>query len=151
VISDTHGLLRPEARTFLIGCDYIIHGGDVGTAAILDILSAIAPLTCVRGNIDKGSWARRLRETELIRLGDVFAYVVHDVSQLDFEPKAAQVSIVVSGHSHVPKIQERDGVLFVNPGSCGPRRFRLPISMGEILINGTHVRARTVELELAPH
>ena len=92
----------------------------------------------------------RLRETELIRLGDVFAYVIHDVSQLDIEPKAARVNVVISGHSHVPKIQERDGVLFVNPGSCGPRRFRLPISMGEILINGTQVRARTVELELAP-
>lgn len=150
LISDTHGLLRPEARAFLVGCDYIIHGGDIGTAAILETLGAIAPLTAVKGNIDKGSWARRLRETELIRLGDVFAYVIHDVSQLDIEPKAARVNVVISGHSHVPKIQERDGVLFVNPGSCGPRRFRLPISMGEILINGTQVRARTVELELAP-
>jgi putative phosphoesterase len=150
VVSDTHGLLRPEARAFLVGCDYIIHGGDVGGAAILESLGAIAPLTAVRGNIDKGSWARRLRETELIRLGDVFAYVIHDVSQLDIAPKAAQVRIVVSGHSHIPKIQERDGVLFVNPGSCGPRRFRLPISVGEILINGTHVRARAVELEPAP-
>ena len=149
LISDTHGLLRPEARAFLIGCDYIIHGGDIGTAAILEDIGAIAPLTAVRGNIDKGSWARRLRETELIRLGCVFAYVIHDVSLLDIEPKAAQVSVVVSGHSHVPKIQERDGVLFVNPGSCGPRRFRLPISVGEILISGTHVRARTVELDRA--
>ncbi len=150
VISDTHGLLRPEARAFLVGCDYIIHGGDIGTAAILEDIGAIAPLTAVRGNIDRGSWARTLRETELIRLGRVFAYIIHDISLLDIEPKAAQVSVVVSGHSHVPKIQERDGVLFVNPGSCGPRRFRLPISVGEILISGTHVRARTVELDQAP-
>jgi putative phosphoesterase len=150
VLSDTHGLLRPEARAFLVGCDYIIHGGDVGTAAILDDIGAIAPLTAVRGNIDKGSWARRLRKTELIRLGDVFAYVIHDVSLLDIDPKAAQVSVVVSGHSHVPKILERAGVLFVNPGSCGPRRFRLPISIAEISISGTQVQARTVELALAP-
>jgi uncharacterized protein len=150
VLSDTHGLLRAEARAFLVGCDYIIHGGDVGSAAVLDDIGAIAPLTAVRGNIDKGSWARRLRQTELIRLGDVFAYVIHDLSLLDFDPKAAQVSVVISGHSHVPKIQERDGVLFVNPGSCGPRRFRLPISIAEISISGTQVQARTVALALAP-
>lgn len=150
VLSDTHGLLRPEARAFLVGCDYIIHGGDVGTAAVLDDIGAIAPLTAVRGNIDKGSWARRLRQTELIRLGDVFAYVIHDLSLLEIDPKAAQVNVVVSGHSHVPKIQERDGVLFVNPGSCGPRRFRLPISIAEILISGTQVRARTVALARTP-
>jgi putative phosphoesterase len=150
ILSDTHGLLRPEARTFLVGCDYIVHGGDIGSAAILDTLSAIAPLTAVRGNNDTGTWARRLRETELIRLGCVFAYVIHDIASLDIDLKAAQLRVVVSGHSHVPKIQERDGVLFVNPGSCGPRRFRLPISVGEILISGTEVRARTVELVPAP-
>lgn len=146
VISDTHGLLRPEARAFLVGCDYIIHGGDIGSAEILADISDIAPLTAVRGNNDEGEWARELPETELIRLGEVFAYVIHDVSLLDIEPKAAQVSVVVSGHSHIPQIRERDGVLFVNPGSCGPRRFRLPISVGEISISGAQVRARTVEL-----
>jgi len=146
VLSDTHGLLRPEARAFLIGCDYIIHGGDIGTSAVLEDLAAIAPLTAVRGNIDKGAWAATLRDTELIRLGAVFAYVLHDIAQLDIDPGAAQVQVVISGHSHQPLIQERDGVLFVNPGSCGPRRFRLPISIGELMIAGTHVRARTVEL-----
>jgi uncharacterized protein len=146
VISDTHGLLRPEARAFLLGCDYIIHGGDIGSAAILDDVAAIAPLTAVRGNNDKGEWADKLRETELIRLGNVFAYVIHDLALLDIEPQAAQVRVVVSGHSHVPKIQDRDGVLFVNPGSCGPRRFRLPISVGEISINGAQVRARILDL-----
>lgn len=146
VLSDTHGLLRPEARAFLLGCDYIIHGGDVGAAAVLEDLAAIAPLTAVRGNIDKGAWARRLPETELIRLGDVFVYVLHELAHLDIEPKAAHVRVVVSGHSHQPLIRERDGVLFLNPGSCGPRRFRLPISIGELSVTGTRVRARTVEL-----
>jgi putative phosphoesterase len=147
VLSDTHGLLRPEARVFLAGCDYIIHGGDIGSAGVLQDLAAIAPLTAVRGNVDSGPWARRLRDTELIRLGDVFAYVIHDLKQLDIEPNAVQVRVVVSGHSHQPGIQERDGVLFLNPGSCGPRRFRLPISIGELLITGTRVRARTLEFE----
>jgi putative phosphoesterase len=150
VLSDTHGLLRPEARAFLLGCDYIIHGGDIGTSAILEEIAAIAPLTAVRGNIDKGAWAGELRDTELIRLGDVFAYVLHDIGQLDIDPAAARVQVVISGHSHQPLIQERDGVLFLNPGSCGPRRFRLPISIGEIMITGTHVRARTVELRARP-
>jgi len=150
VLSDTHGLLRPEARAFLLGCDYIIHGGDIGTASVLEDIAAIAPLTAVRGNIDKGAWARRLRETELIRLGDVFAYVLHDLTQLNIEPKAAQVRVVVSGHSHQPMVRQRDGVLFLNPGSCGPRRFRLPISIGELWITGTRVRARTIELPGSP-
>jgi uncharacterized protein len=142
-------LLRPEARTFLLGCDYIIHGGDIGAAAVLEDIAAIAPLTAVRGNVDKGAWARQLHDTELIRLGDVFAYVLHDLAQLDIEPKAAQVSVVISGHSHQPIIMERDGVLYLNPGSCGPRRFRLPISVGELLITGRRVQARTVELPIS--
>jgi putative phosphoesterase len=147
ILSDTHGLLRPEARAFLLGCDYIIHGGDIGSSGVLEDLAAIAPLTAVRGNVDTGAWARELRDTELIRLGDVFAYVLHDIKQLDIEPQAAQVNVIISGHSHQPLIQERDGVLFVNPGSCGPRRFRLPISIGELMITGDTMRARTVELQ----
>jgi putative phosphoesterase len=146
VLSDTHGLFRPEARAFLLGCDYIIHGGDIGAASVLEDVSTIAPLCAVRGNIDTGAWARRLRDTELIRLGDVFAYVLHDVKQLDIDPKAAGVHVVVSGHSHRPGTQERDGVVFLNPGSCGPRRFRLPISIGELMIVGQRVQARTIEL-----
>jgi uncharacterized protein len=150
VIADTHGLLRPEARAFLLGCDYIIHGGDVGSASILEELAVIAPLTAVRGNIDQGPWARRLRDTELVRLGNVFAYVIHDLTRLDIEPRSTKVSLVVSGHSHAPKVQTREGVVFLNPGSCGPRRFRLPISVGEILITGNRVRARTLELLPTP-
>jgi putative phosphoesterase len=146
ILSDTHGLLRPEARAFLFGCDHIIHGGDIGSAQLLEEIAAIAPVTAVRGNNDLGEWALRVPETELIRLGNVFAYVIHDLAELDIDPTAAQVSLVVSGHSHVPKIQQKDGVVFLNPGSCGPRRFRLPISIGEVLIEGEEVRARNVEL-----
>jgi putative phosphoesterase len=142
LLSDTHGMLRPEALGFLIGCDYILHGGDVGNPGILDQLGAIAPVIAVRGNNDKGTWAARLRETELIRLGHLFAYLVHDLAGLDIDPAAAGVRIVVSGHSHQPAIAERDGILYVNPGSCGPRRFKLPVSVGELVISPGAVDAR---------
>ena len=146
VISDTHGLLRPEARAFLRGCDHIVHGGDVGSEAILQELSAIAPTTAVRGNNDKGSWAVSLPETKLVKLGEAWVYVIHDLAELDIEPQAAGVSVVVSGHSHQPRIQERDGVLYVNPGSAGPRRFQLPIAVAELNVEGKSVRSRIVEL-----
>jgi uncharacterized protein len=146
VISDTHGLLRPEVRAYLTNCDYIIHGGDIGGIRILDELEALAPLVAVRGNNDKESWAGRLRETELIRMGGVFVYVIHDLSELDFDLKAAGVRVVVSGHSHKPRIAEQEGILYINPGSCGPRRFKLPVSVGEIIVNGATVKARVVEL-----
>jgi putative phosphoesterase len=128
LISDTHGLLRPEARAFAGSCDYIIHGGDIGSAAILDELSALAPLIAVKGNNDRQAWAAHLPETEMIRVGGVFIYILHDLSQLDIEPHAAGVQVIVSGHSHKPLIELRDGILYVNPGSCGPRRFKLPLS-----------------------
>jgi putative phosphoesterase len=146
LISDTHGLLRPEARAFAGSCDYIIHGGDIGSAAILDELSALAPLTAVKGNNDRQAWAARLPETEMIRVGGVFIYVIHDIAQLDIEPHDAGAQVIVSGHSHKPGIGLRDGILYVNPGSCGPRRFNLPLSVGEIRVEGTKVRARTLEL-----
>ena len=146
LLSDTHGLLRPEARAFLIGCDYIIHGGDIGGAEILDELAAVAPLFAVRGNNDTQAWAKRLPETELIRVGNVFVYVIHNLAELDIDPRAAGVRVVVSGHSHIPKVGERDGILYVNPGSCGPRRFKLPISAGEIMVSGSAVEARLVDL-----
>jgi putative phosphoesterase len=145
LISDTHGLLRPEARAFAGSCDYIIHGGDIGSAAILDELSALAPLIAVKGNNDRQAWAAHLPETEMIRVGGVFIYVIHDISQLDIEPHAAGAQVIVSGHSHKPSIRLRDGILYINPGSCGPRRFNLPLSVGEIRVEGTKVRARTVE------
>ncbi len=147
LVSDTHGLLRPQVREFLVGCDYIIHGGDVGGAEILDELAVIASLIAVRGNNDTEPWAERLPETELIRVGNVFVYVIHDLAELDVEPAAAAARIVVSGHSHIPKVEERGGVLYINPGSCGPRRFKLPISVGEIIVSGGDVKARTVEIK----
>jgi putative phosphoesterase len=146
LVSDTHGLLRAEARAFLTGCDYIIHGGDVGAAAILDDLEALAPLIAVRGNNDDGPWADNLRETELIRLGGVFVYVIHDLSKLDVDPTALGIRAVICGHSHKPLVDERAGILYINPGSCGPKRFKLPVSIGELLVEGSHVRARLVEL-----
>jgi uncharacterized protein len=146
LISDTHGLLRPEARAFLQGSDYIVHAGDVGHPGILDELAKLAPVTVVRGNNDKGPWAEHLRESELLHLGEVLVCVIHDLAGLDMEPPAAGVRIVISGHSHKPLVAERDGVLYVNPGSAGPRRFRLPIAVGELLVTGRSASARTVEL-----
>lgn len=147
VISDTHGLLRPEAVTFLHGCDHIIHGGDIGRGEVLTRLSAIAPVTAVRGNNDRGVWAEAIRETELFKIGEITFYAVHDLALLDIEPAAAGVHVVVSGHSHKPVVEERDGVLYVNPGSAGPRRFKLPVAVAELIISGATVTARIVELE----
>ena len=146
LISDTHGLLRPEALAFLQGCDFIVHGGDIGNAGILEALAAIAPLTVVRGNNDREHWADAIAETEFLKIDGVLIYAIHDLSQIDIDPAAAGVRVVVSGHSHKPKIEERDGVLYVNPGSAGPRRFKLPIAVAELLIDGDAVSARIVEL-----
>ena len=146
LISDTHGLLRPEALAFLAGSDHIVHGGDICAPEVLAALAAIAPVTAVRGNNDRGDWAARLRESELVQAGDVWLYAIHDRAQIDIDPVAAGVAVVVFGHSHQPSVEERDGVLYVNPGSAGPRRFRLPISVGELTVVGRSVAARTVEL-----
>jgi putative phosphoesterase len=146
LLSDTHGLLRAEARSFLMGCDYIVHGGDVGAQQILEDLAAIAPLIAVRGNNDKEAWSAKLPLHELVRIGGAFLYVIHDLSEIDIEPRAAGVSVVVSGHSHKPLSFMRDQVLYINPGSCGPKRFHLPISVGELLVKGSDVKSRTVEL-----
>lgn len=150
LISDTHGLLRPEATAFLRGCDHIVHGGDIGTPAIVEQLAALAPLTVVRGNNDVGDWAEAIPETAGLELGGVRLHVLHDLARLDCDPAAEGVRVVVSGHSHRPGVVERDGVLFVNPGSAGPRRFRLPVAVGELRIGPDGaVAARTLEL-LAP-
>jgi len=146
LISDTHGLLRPEALAFLQGCDHIIHGGDIGAPSILQELATLAPLTAVRGNNDKESWAESLRESERLQVGDVAIYVIHDLAHIDIEPSGADVRVVVSGHSHKPGVEERNGVLYVNPGSAGPRRFKLPIAVGELIVADGTVSARTVEL-----
>ncbi|MBB4220164.1 MULTISPECIES: metallophosphoesterase family protein [Variovorax] len=146
LISDTHGLMRPEALAFLEGSDFIVHGGDIGNAGILEALARIAPLTVVRGNNDREAWADRIAETELLTFGDVRLYAIHDLAQIDIDPRAAGVRVVVSGHSHKPNVEERDGVLYVNPGSAGPRRFRLPISAAELRIDGGAVSAHVAEL-----
>lgn len=146
LISDTHGLLRPEATAFLKGCDYIVHGGDIGHHGILEELARLAPITAVRGNNDRGPWAARLRETELLQVDEVLVYAIHDLARLDIEPAAAGVRVVVSGHSHRPLVAERNGILYVNPGSSGPRRFKLPVGVGELLVAGSSVSARIVDL-----
>ena len=146
LISDTHGLLRPEASAFLRGCNHIIHGGDIGGQNILRDLALIAPVTAVRGNNDQGAWADALSETELVQFGDVLVYVLHDLAQLDIEPKAAGISVIVSGHSHQPRVQKRDGVVYVNPGSAGPRRFKLPVAIAELNIDGNAISPRMLTL-----
>ena len=146
LVSDTHGLLRPEVAEFLRGCDHIVHGGDICDRSIVSALEALAPVTAVRGNNDRGAWAARLRESELVEVGGVWLYAIHDLAQLDIDPAAAGVAVVVSGHSHRPIVERRDGVLFVNPGSAGPRRFSLPISVGELTVVDGAVSARTVTL-----
>jgi putative phosphoesterase len=146
VISDTHGLLRSEASAFLRGCSHILHGGDIGDANILRELSAIAPVTAVRGNNDTGSWADSLPQTALVQFGEILVYVLHDLTALDMEPSAKGISVVVSGHSHRPTIDERDGVFYLNPGSAGPRRFKLPIALGELSISGHAIAPRIVKL-----
>lgn len=150
LISDTHGLLRPEALAFLQGCHHIVHAGDIGNPAVLAALAAIAPLTAVRGNNDTGAWASGLRETEIVQLGETTLYVIHDLAQLQIDPIATGVRAVVSGHSHRPRVEERDGVLYVNPGSAGPRRFRLPIALGELRVQERKVSAHVELLEVAP-
>jgi uncharacterized protein len=139
LISDTHGLLRPEALKFLRGADHIIHAGDIGTAAILSELRKLAAVTAVRGNNDRGHWARGVPVTADLELGGVAIHVLHDLSELDERIKAR---VVISGHSHKPLIEENDGVLYVNPGSAGPRRFKLPIALGELKISRGRARAR---------
>jgi putative phosphoesterase len=139
-------LLRPAALDFLAGCDHIVHGGDIGGPEILERLGSLAPLTVVRGNNDTAAWARALPETARIELGGAVLYVIHDVKALDVDPPAAGVDVVVSGHSHRPACARRRGVLYVNPGSAGRRRFSLPVSAGELLVEGGAVRARLVTL-----
>jgi len=148
LISDTHGLLRPEALAFLRGCDHIIHGGDIGSASILDALRELAPLSVVRGNNDTAAWAGALPDSLLLRFDGVAVLALHDLKALDIDPAAEGVRVVVSGHSHRPAKTERNGVLYVNPGSAGRRRFTLPVAVGELLIEGSHVQAHVRTLDI---
>jgi putative phosphoesterase len=148
LISDTHGLMRPEALDALRGCVHILHAGDIGKPEVLDVLRPIAPLTAVRGNNDRGAWARGIRDTEALELGGIAVYLIHELGLLDIDPAASGVGVVVSGHSHRPAIDTRDGVLYVNPGSAGPRRFTLPVSVGFLEIVGRNARARIEPLRI---
>lgn len=139
LISDTHGLLRDEALDLLAGVDHIIHAGDIGDATILDRLAALAPVSAIRGNNDDAPWAAHLPTTLLVTLGGVLIHVLHSAGDLAIDPVALGVRAVISGHSHKPTIEQRDGVLFVNPGSAGKRRFTLPLSIGRLVIKGSQV------------
>ena len=147
VISDTHGLVRPEALKALAGVERIVHAGDIGTPEVLEALARVAPVTAVRGNNDRGAWAKRIPETEVLELGGVALYLLHDLHELDLEPRAAGFAAVISGHSHQPKVDQRDGVLYLNPGSAGPRRFKLPIALAKLTIDRKRVRAELVTLQ----
>lgn len=147
LVSDTHGLVRPTALDFLRGSDHIIHAGDIGKPEVLDAFGALAPVTAIRGNIDSGGWASGLPEVREETIGGVRILVLHDLKQLDRDPAAAGIRVVVSGHSHKPAVDERDGVLYINPGSAGPRRFSLPVTAGELLVSLDLVTPKIVELE----
>ena len=134
VISDTHGLLRPEAIGFLKSSDLIIHAGDIGNPDILEMLRSIAPTFAVRGNVDYGAWAQKLPEKEVVEVADKFMYIIHELEALDLDP-AGRFDVVISGHSHHPKSYQKDGVLYFNPGSAGPRRFKLPVTIGRITMS----------------
>ncbi|HUZ95666.1 MAG TPA: metallophosphoesterase family protein [Edaphobacter sp.] len=146
VISDTHGLLRPEALTALAGVEHILHAGDVGDARILDALREIAPVTAIRGNIDQWGECAQLPATDVVELDERLFYLVHSLADLDINPVVAGVAAVISGHSHKPSIESRGGVLYLNPGSAGPRRFSLPVTVALMTIDADSISARIVEL-----
>jgi len=148
VISDTHGLLRPEALAALAGVERIVHAGDIGAPEVLTALGRIAPVTAVRGNNDRDRWAADIPETDVLEIGDVSLYVLHDLHELDLDPRAAGFAAVIAGHSHQPRMEERGGVLYLNPGSAGPRRFKLPISLARLMVRGPRLTAELVTLDI---
>jgi|SRR5580698_3140666 putative phosphoesterase len=150
IISDTHGLLRPEACEQLARVDHIIHSGDIGSPEVISELRKLAPTTAIRGNIDTGKWADDHPHTERLTLGGRSIYVLHNLNELDLDPAAAGIDVVVSGHSHQPKIETVNGVLYLNPGSAGPRRFSLPIAVGTLELAGDALRPRIHHLGAKP-
>lgn len=147
IISDTHGLVRPQALEALKGVEMILHAGDIGNQEVLDTLNQIAPVVAVRGNNDQGEWAQSLPDWEVVEAGDVSIYMLHDLKEIDISPSGS-FRVVVSGHSHQPSITEQRGVLYVNPGSAGPRRFTLPVSLAHLNVLGDEVQARLIELSV---
>jgi putative phosphoesterase len=148
VISDTHGLVRPQAIEALRGSELIVHAGDVGSADVIEQLRAVAPTVAVRGNVDAGQWAAELPITRIVEAGRVRLYLLHDLATLDVDPKAAGCSVVISGHSHRPGARQRDGILYLNPGSAGPRRFSLPICVAKLQVDGDRVSHELIELRI---
>lgn len=148
VISDTHGLVRPEAVVALGGSELIIHAGDVGGPEVLEALRRVAPVVAVRGNNDRGAWAEALPDFEAFDVNAAFVYVLHDLKELDIDPAAAGFRVVVSGHSHRPLAEERRGVLYLNPGSAGPRRFKLPVTVARLKLGGGDAAAEIIDLRV---
>jgi uncharacterized protein len=148
VISDTHGLVRPEVLHALRGVDHILHAGDLGSPMVLDALRNVAPVTAVRGNVDHEEWARSLPASTVVELQGVDFYLLHNLHDLDLDPLAAGFAVVISGHSHHPRQEWVNGVLYFNPGAAGPRRFRLPVSLGEITLSGKEISSRLVTLRV---
>jgi putative phosphoesterase len=149
VISDTHGLLRPEAAEALGGVDLIIHAGDIGRDIVLDELRSLAPIVAVRGNMDSEGRPRRLPLNDTVVLKNTMVYIIHDLNMIDLDPCASGISVVISGHSHKPSVRKQDGVLYLNPGSAGPRRFKLPVSIALLNISGKNVKAEIVQLNVS--
>lgn len=148
VISDTHGLLRKDVFQVFKNADYILHAGDVGNQAILDELKKLAPLTVVRGNMDGGDWAAGLALTDMVKIGNHYLYLLHDLSRLDIDPQAAGVDIIISGHTHQPLINKQGKILYLNPGSAGPGRMNLPVTVGMLYISPNRLDAKIINLEI---
>lgn len=146
VVSDTHGLLRPEVISVFKDSDLIIHAGDIGNPQVLDGLKAISKVIAIRGNNDKGKWANRLPDTDVVAVRGISIYIIHDIKEFNLEPTAADINVVISGHSHYPRVENRRSVLFVNPGSAGPRRFNLPVSVARISVNPVNVEAELIKI-----
>lgn len=148
IISDTHGLVRPQALTALAGVEQVVHAGDIGGPDVLRELGGVAPVVAVRGNNDIGEWADALPDRRRFRAGAIEVFVLHDLHDLDFDPAAAGIDVVIAGHSHKPKLEHRDGVLYLNPGAAGPRRFRLPVAVALLHIDGDRANAELIELDV---
>jgi putative phosphoesterase len=148
VISDTHGLLRPEALEALDGSDLILHAGDIGSEAVLETLASVAPVVAVRGNVDRDKWADTLPERMAVEIGDATVYMLHDRQMLDLKPDAAGFQAVISGHSHQAAHEVRNGVLYFNPGSAGPKRFNLPITLGRFVVTGSSIEHEIITLDI---
>jgi len=148
LISDTHGLVRPEALAALTGSDLIIHAGDIGKPEVLTSLNAIAPVIAIRGNNDRAAWAEKIPDVLNLHINGIKIHVIHNLNELEADPATDGFGAIVSGHSHKPRLVTRDGILFINPGSAGPRRFKLPVAVGKLRIRRGNVHAEIIELEI---